>query len=122
MLTGQEAKSCRMGHVNLAGAYVSFAGGTPALRHAKISPYPFAGPLPEYDPGQDRRLLMKIPEMKRLETMIAEKGMTIVPLEVRAGKYIKVLIGVGRGRKTIDKRARIKEREMGKKMRRGEEI
>jgi len=121
VLTGQEAKSCRMGHVNLSGSYVSFFGGKPVLKQAKISPYPFAGPMPEYDPGHDRRLLLKANEAARLESQAAEKGVAIIPLEVKAGKFIKLVIGIGRGRKTLDKRHRIKEREMERKVREGKE-
>ena len=122
ILTGQEVKSARAGHVHLSGAYVSFLHGKPVLKHMKISPYPAAGPLPSYDPERDRELLLSTQECAKLETQTEEKGMTIVPLEVRAGKYIKVLLGVGRGRKTIDKRQRIKEREMGRSLREGREM
>lgn len=122
LLTGQEAKSCRGGHVSLAGAYVSFLGGRPLLKHIKIAPYTYALPLPTYDPERDRELLLKKSEAERLEAMTAEKGVTVVPLEVRAGKFIKVLLGIARGRKRIDKRQRIREREMGRKIREGREI
>ncbi|MDD4319070.1 MAG: SsrA-binding protein SmpB [Candidatus Peribacteraceae bacterium] len=122
VLSGQEAKSCRAGHVNLAGSYVSFTAGKPVLKKAKIAPYAFAGPLPDYDPEQDRPLLLKKNESGKLQSSAAEKGVSVVPLEVRAGKFIKVLLGVGRGCKTIDKRQRIKEREVGRKIREGREI
>jgi SsrA-binding protein len=122
ILTGQEVKSCRLGHVNLSGSYVSFFGGKPVLKQVKISPYPFALPLPEYQPDRDRELLLSKHEGEKLAAAATEKGMAIVPLEVRAGKYIKVLLGLGRGRKRADKRQRIKEREIGRKIREGREI
>lgn len=118
VLTGQEVKSVRLGHVQLAGSYVSFLGGRPILKHAKISPYPCAGPLPSYDPGRDRALLLRSSELQRLETSVQEKGMAIVPLELRAGRFIKVLLGLGRGRKRHDKRQRIRERETERDIRR----
>lgn len=122
VLSGQEVKSCRGGHVHLAGAYISFLKGKPILKKVKITPYTHAGPLPSYDPERDRELLLRKREGEKLETITAEKGVTIVPLEVRAGKFIKVLLGVARGRKTIDKRQRIKEREIGRSLREGREI
>ena len=122
ILTGQEAKSCRMGHVNLAGSYVSFLGGKPVLKNAKISPYKQASGLEGYDPGHDRQLLLGKAEARKLEAVVAEKGMALIPLEVRAGKFIKVLIGTGRGRKRADKRQHIKEREVGRKLREGREV
>ncbi len=121
MLSGQEVKSCRLGQASLAGAYVSFHGGKPLLKHAKITPYKFASGLEAYDPGRDRQLLLKKSESARLEQAAAEKGATIIPLEIRAGRFIKVLLGVGRGRKRLDKRQKIKEREMDRRQRMGKE-
>ena len=121
MLTGPEVKSCRNGHMSLAGAYVSFYGGKPQLKNAKISKYTFSADTGHQD-MRDRELLLKANEAGKLQRALEEKGMSLVPLEVRAGKYIKVLLGLGRGRKRLDKRQKIKEREMGRRMREGREI
>ncbi len=121
MLTGPEVKSCRLGQMSLLGSYISFFGGKPVLKQAKISPYKYAGPMPDYDPGHDRELLLRKNQAAKLEALQAEKGISIIPLEVRAGKFIKVLIGIGRGRKRFDKRQKIKERDVGRKMREGRE-
>lgn len=117
LLTGQEVKSCRLGQISLMGSYVSFAGGRPVLKQAKISPYTYAGNMKDYDPGRDRPLLMTKTQVQKLEAAQSEKGISIIPLEVRAGKFIKLLIAVGKGRKRIDKRQRIKEREVGRRLR-----
>ncbi len=117
VLTGQEVKSCRLGQINLAGSYVSFFGGKPLLKQAKISPYKYAGIQPDYEPGHDRALLMSKSQLEKLEALQSVKGTALIPLEVRAGKFIKVLIGVGKGRKRLDKRERIKEREMSRGIR-----
>jgi SsrA-binding protein len=122
ILSGQEAKSCRMGHVDLAGAYVSFQSGSPVIKHLKIQPYRFASQLDGYDPGQDRKLLLNRNEIAKLQSSTEQKGVTIIPLEVQAGRTIKLLLGVATGRKTIDKRNVIKERDIKKKMRKGEEV
>lgn len=121
MLSGQEVKSCRLGHADLRGAYVSFYNGKAILKSAKIMKYPFASGIEDYRPDHDRQLLLKKSEMEKLNSLSAEKGITVIPMEIRAGKYIKVLLGIAKGRKTVDKRARIKEREMEKKMKKGEE-
>jgi SsrA-binding protein len=121
ILTGQEAKSCRGGHVHLSSAYVSFVSGKALLKGMKISPYAFASGLTEYDPGRDRELLLSKVQRERLLGAVQEKGVTVIPLEVRAGKYIKVLLGLGRGVKRHDKRQRIREREQEKKIKKGEE-
>ncbi len=122
MLTGSEAKSCRAGHVNLAGAYVSFFDGKPVLKNATVSPYKFSGPEVPHGEKRDRILLLKKTEVAKLLRASEEKGMTIVPLEVKAGKFIKLVIGIARGRKKLDKRQAIKERETGRRLREGREI
>lgn len=117
MLTGQEVKSCRLGQVSLAGSYVSFLGGRPILKQAKISPYAYAGNMKDYEPGRDRMLLMTKAQLRKLEAAQAEKGISIIPLEVRAGAFIKLLIAVGKGRKRFDKRQKIRDRELGRRIR-----
>ncbi len=122
VLTGPEVKSARLGNVSLAGSYLSFLGGKPVLRNASIAPYSYAAHDQDYQPGRDRVLLLKKAESDRLQAAVAEKGVTVVPLEVKAGKYVKVVLGVGRGRKTIDKRQRIRERETGRRLREGRDL
>lgn len=121
MLSGQEAKSCRLGQVSLAGSYVSFFSGTAVLKQMKITLYKYAGIQPDYDPGHDRKLLLKKNELAKIEASQAVKGVTIIPLEVRAGRFIKVLLGIAKGRKRLDKRQRIKDREVSKRLRQGRE-
>lgn len=108
--------------MHLSGAYVSFLGGKPLLKHAKIQQYKFASNLDGYDPERDRELLLKASERDCLMGASSEKGMTVLPLEVRSGRTIKVLLGLGRGRKKGDKRQRIKEREVERRLRKGEEL
>lgn len=121
ILTGQEVKSARAGNADLRGAYVSFASGKPVLKNATIQPYKYASNLSDYNPGHDRELLLKKKEADRLLGFSQEKGMTVLPLEIRSARTVKVLIGVGKGRKKYDKRQRIKEREVERKLKRGEE-
>ena len=122
VLTGQEAMSARSGHIDMSGSYVSFQHGKALIKHLKISPYKFASDPDGYDPGHDRFLLLSKAESIRLQEFAEQKGITIIPLEVQAGKFIKVLLGIGRGRKTIDKRRVIKERDVEKRLRQGKEI
>lgn len=116
ILTGPEVKSCRMGRISIAGAYVSFLGRVPHLKGANISLYPYAQ-VPDYDPHRERTLLLKEREAERLWSFAEQKGCTVIPLEVTAGKYVKVLLGVARGRKRYDKRAKIKERDVERHLR-----
>ncbi len=118
ILTGPEVKSCRNGNVNLSGAYVSILGEKAFLKKAKIARYQYASD-PHYDPERDRELLLKKAEARRLMSKSAEKGIAVIPLEVRAGRFIKVLLGLARGRKKHDKRQRTREREVERRLRRG---
>lgn len=120
VLTGQEVKSCRLGHCDLKGAYVSFTTDPPHIRQMTIRPYTHAGPLPDYHPSRARALLLSKKQRAALHAQSEEKGLTVIPLEVRAGRYVKVLLGVGRGRKRFDKRQTIRERDVQKRVRRGE--
>ncbi|OIO54374.1 SsrA-binding protein [Candidatus Peregrinibacteria bacterium CG1_02_54_53] len=115
MLTGPETKSCRQGNVNLASSYVTFRDGKPFLINASVAAYQFAAHAP-HEERRDRALLLKTKEFRRLQSWSEEKGCAVVPLEIRVGKFVKVLLGVGRGRKKTDKRQRIKEREVERKL------
>jgi SsrA-binding protein len=121
MLTGQEVKSCRSGNVSLAGAYVSFLHDKPVLKSAKIAAYKFASGLESYDPGRDRPLLLSKSDVRKLHSVLDEKGVALIPLEMRAGKYIKVLLGLGKGKSRVDKRQKIREKDVKKKLRKGED-
>lgn len=120
MLSGQEVKSVRGGQMDLAGSYVSFASGKPVLKSAKIPPYKHATVPDGYNPGIDRQLLLKKTEIERLQSLADQKGVSIIPLEVKAGRFIKLIIGVGKGKKTLDKRRVIRERDVDRRLRRGE--
>lgn len=122
MLQGHEVKSCRQGGMNLAGSYVSLHQGKPTLKNATIAPYRFASNLDDYNPHRDRLLLLHKKELSKLQSILDEKGMSVIPLELRAGRHIKLFIGIGRGQKKIDKRQKLKEKDVKKRLKRGEQI
>lgn len=115
MLLGWEAKACRAHLADLSGAYVSFQSGKPVLKKMTIRPYPFASGVNPDDTTRDRALLLSAKEIAKLASAADEKGMAIVPLEVKAGRHIKITLMLGRGRKRFDKREKIKERESKKR-------
>ncbi len=118
MLTGQEVKSCRMGHCDLKGSYMAFQGAQPVLRQMTIRPYPAAGPQPDYNPSRVRPLLLSKKQIVQLQEAGDAKGFSVIPLEIHAGRYVKVLLAIARGRKKFDKRQKIKEREVKQRIRR----
>lgn len=122
MLTGQEVKSCREGNMNLSGAYVSLHTGKPVLKSATIAKYRFASGLEGYEPGRDRMLLLKKAQLDKLITELEQKGVSLVPLEVKAGRHIKIVLGLGRGKKSYDKRQSTKKKDIERRLREGREV
>lgn len=117
-LTGQEVKSVRAGQMKLQGSYATIARGELWLVGAHIPKYKPAGPLPDYDPGRSRKLLVHRRELKHLIGKIQERGLTLLPLRVytRHAK-LKVELGLGRGRKQYEKREVIKKRDLDREVR-----
>lgn len=121
-LLGPEVKSTRNGHIKITGAFVHIRDTKAYLVGANITPYPPAGPQPDYDPTRTREVLLTKKEMSYLRGKTDEDGLTIVPLSVYTkGPYIKIELGLGRGKKHYDKRETIKKRDLDRAMRRGQE-
>ncbi|OGH84423.1 MAG: SsrA-binding protein [Candidatus Magasanikbacteria bacterium RIFOXYA2_FULL_44_8] len=119
VLSGQEVKSVRSGHMSLKGAYVTFHNGEALLTGAHITRYKPAGPLPDYDPERSRKILLKAREVRYLQGKTQEKGLTIIPVSVYTkNHFIKVEIAVGQGRHKYDKREVIKKRDTEREMKR----
>lgn len=122
VLSGQEVKATKMGHASLKGAYVVFNKDGAYLLNAHISKYPNAGPLPDYDPTQSRRLLLKKREIEYLRGKIQEKGLTVVPLSLYTARHlIKVKIALARGKHAHDKRDTLKKRDLDREVRRAQD-
>ncbi|MBI2443820.1 MAG: SsrA-binding protein SmpB [Candidatus Magasanikbacteria bacterium] len=110
VLTGQEAKSAKNGGLHLSGSFVTFSGNNAYLTGATISPYPYAGALPDYDPGHSRRLLLRRKEINYLRERTQEAGLTALPLKAYAKQsLVKIEVALARGRKQYDKREAIKK-------------
>jgi SsrA-binding protein len=109
-LTGREVKALRMGHGQLRGAYVTVKGDELWLVNATINGTSGI-PIPENEQARTRRILAK---RREINTLIETKqqGQTIIPLEMlTGGRFIKLRIAVGRGKKRYDKRQTLKARD-----------
>jgi len=116
-LVGSEVKSLRAGHVNLQDAYARVQDGEVWLHGMHVTPYEFAKSPP--DPVRPRKLLLHRREIAKLFGATTTQGMTLVPLRVYfVHGLAKVELGVGKGRRSYDKREAIKEREMGREAQR----
>jgi len=111
-LTGTEVKSIREGNANLADAYCVFEQGELWVRNMSVSEYKY-GTDANHLPRRNRKLLLRRPELRKLERGIKEKGSTIVPFKLFFSErgFAKLTICLARGKKSFDKRETIKDRE-----------
>ena len=110
-LKGTEVKSIRQGRINLKDGYARVKNGELYLCNVHISEYK-NGSFTNHNPKRDRKLLVHKREIKRLMGKQQERGYTIVPLKLYfKGKWAKVELGIGKGKKKYDRREDIKKRE-----------
>ena len=117
VLIGQEVKSIKKGQISLKGAYVVPKESELFLIGAHVPAYQPKN-ITDYNPERTRKILLKKKDLNYLIGRSKEKGLTLIPLQVytRNG-LIKVEVGVGKGRKSFDKRDLIKKRDVDKRIR-----
>jgi SsrA-binding protein len=120
VLVGSEVKSLRAGRMELKDSYASIDKGEAFLVGAHIAPYDFAREG-GHEPERSRKLLLHRREIDRIAGQVAERGLTLIPLQVyfKDGKA-KVELGLAKGKTTYDKRESLKEREMEREMERAQ--
>ncbi|MBE5820819.1 MAG: SsrA-binding protein SmpB [Clostridiales bacterium] len=121
VLTGTEIKSIRAGKVNLKDSYANIKNGELYIYNMHISPYEF-GNIYNKDPLRDRKLLVNKSEINKLIGQIKQKGYSLIPMSIYfKGNFIKVELGIGRGKKLYDKRREIAKKDAEMRMRRRED-
>jgi SsrA-binding protein len=112
-LSGPETKSLRMGHGVLRGAYVQVKDDGAWLINLQVNPLQTnLAHLPEESRSRSRRLLLKARELEELR-VAKTAGRAVVPLKLLTKtRFIKVEVGVGKGKKRYDKRESIKKRDL----------
>ena len=116
VLVGSEVKAIREGRVSFKDAYADIKRDEVFLRQLHISPYKYAYNA-NHEAMRTRKLLLHNYEIRRLSAKIREKGYTLVPLKIYfKNDKIKVLIGLGKGKKLYDKRETIKQRDVKRDM------
>lgn len=120
VLTGDEVKSLRAGHVSLIGSFATIHDGELFLLNCSITPYERAYIKSEDRATRSRKLLLHRREIDRLIGEISKKGITLVPLKLYFNNknMVKVEIGIGRHKKAIGKKQAIKERDIDRQARR----
>jgi len=115
-LEGTEVKSIRAGKINLLDSYAVCKNGELFLNHMHISPFE-QGNRFNHEPYRMRKLLLHKKEILRLAGEIERKHLTLIPLSVYFKKqWVKIEIGLCRGRKKYDKRQKIAANESKKRL------
>ncbi len=115
-LTGTEVKSIRAGHVNLRGGYARVRDGEVWLEGMHIAIYE-QGTYMNHDPLRPRKLLLHRRQIDRLVGKVQQKGLTLIPLRLYfSANYVKVELGLCRGKKLYDKRDAIKQRDANREL------
>lgn len=111
-LYGTEVKSVRMGKASIKESYIKIEKNEVFVYNMHISPYE-KGNIFNRDPIRVRRLLLHRAEINKLAGKTAEKGYTIVPLQIYIKNgLVKLEIGLGKGKKLYDKRADIAKKDL----------
>ena len=117
-LLGTEVKSIRSGKVNLRDGYCSFNNNEILLKNVHISPHTNVGAFFNHDPLRERKILIHKKEILKLKARAEKKGLTIVPLSIYLkGSWIKLNIGLEKGKKIYDKRQADKKKDINKEIR-----
>tara|TARA_B100000073_G_scaffold346257_1_gene357229 strand:+ start:3598 stop:4071 length:474 start_codon:yes stop_codon:yes gene_type:complete len=117
-LLGTEVKSIRNGNANLRDGFCSFSNGEILLKNVHISPHKNVGVYFNHDPLRERKLLVHKKEILKLRNSAEKKGLTIIPLSIYLkGSWIKLKIGVGKGKKLHDKRQADKNKNIKREIR-----
>ena len=116
-LLGTEVKSIREGRVNLRDSYARVNNGEVWMLNVHISPYSHRGSA-AHEELRQRKLLLHRDEIRKMVGQVAEKGLTLVPLELyfKNGR-VKVRLGLAKGKQAHDKRETLRRREVDRETR-----
>lgn len=119
VLTGDEIKAVRAGHMSIKESFVNVKDGEVLLKNAYIEQYSnaFDGARKRSNERKDRKLLLHKTEIAKLEKAVSQEGLTIVPVKAYfEGSYLKLTISIAKGKKTYDKRESIKQKDLDRKL------
>lgn len=116
VLTGTEVKSIRAGKVNLKEAFCRIKDGEVFINNMNVAEYAH-GNRENHDPTRMRKLLLHHTEIDKLIRMTEQKGLALIPTKIYfKNNYVKLEIGLGRGKKLHDKRETLKSKEADREM------
>ena len=121
VLTGDEIKSIRQGHISIKESFVCIDDGEIWLKNSYIQAYEKGYNTSRKKPSErkDRKLLLHKREILKIKKDIEQDGLTVVPTKVYfEGSKVKVAISVARGKKLYDKRESAKKKDEERRIRR----
>ncbi|MBR3152749.1 MAG: SsrA-binding protein SmpB [Clostridia bacterium] len=122
VLTGTEIKSIRAGKANLKDSYANIKNNEVFIYGLHISPYEF-GNINNKDPLRTRKLLLTKKEILKLSNRIKQDGISLVPISLYfKGSFVKVELGLGKGKKLYDKREDIAKKDAELRMKKAMSI
>lgn len=119
-LQGSEVKSIKANKVSINEAYCFIKDGEIFIKGMHVTEHKEGGKHNNHVPVRDRKLLMKKKEILALGEKISQKGLTIVPLEIIISNtgFVKLEIGLAKGKNLYDKRTSIKEKDLKRELER----
>ena len=118
VLTGTEVKSLRAGRATLTDGFGQITDGEAWLHGVHIPQY-IQGTWTNHEPRRTRKLLMHRKEIDKLSRSISERGLTLIPLSLYfSGGKVKIELGLGRGKRTYDKRHDLAKRDAAREVER----
>ena len=117
VLTGTEIKSIRQGKVNLKESFAKVEKGEVFVYSMHISPYDH-GNIYNVDPMRPRKLLLNRAEIRKIDAVLAQQGLALIPLNIYLNEkgMAKMEIGSARGKKLYDKRQDIAKRDTNRQI------
>jgi SsrA-binding protein len=117
VLIGQEVKSIKTGHTNLAGSYVMIGSNEPRLIGAKVPPYQPKNSPADYNPERNRKLLLNKKEINYLIGKASQRGFSLIPLKIyEKNGRLKLEFGLAKGKKKYNKKESIKKRDTDRQL------
>jgi len=119
VLTGTEIKSVRQGHVSLKESFARIKDGEVILYGMNITPYN-KGNIHNVDPIRPRKLLLNKREIRKIDGIVAQQGLALIPLNLYLNEkgLAKITLGIARGKKKFDKRESIAKHDADRRMKR----
>jgi SsrA-binding protein len=118
VLVGSEVKSLKLANVSITESYCYIRDGEIFIKDMHIGIYKEGGSHNNHEPLRERKLLLKKKEITKLNESLATKGLTIIPLCILISDthFIKLEIGLGKGKNLYDKKNSLKEKDIKREL------